>query len=371
LAKRIVNVVGARPNFMKVAPTMQEMAQYPGLEPILVHTGQHYDHKMNQVFFEDLRLPQPHINLGVGSASHIVQTARIMERLEKALLEIEPDLVLVVGDVNSTVASALVAKKMGIKVAHIEAGLRSFDRTMPEEINRILTDAISDFLFVTEESGVDNLKREGIPGEKIFLVGDVMIDALLQNKLKASKSDILSRLGLEAKSFSILTLHRPSNVDEKQALKAILTALAKVQEMITIAFPAHPRTLKNIQRFGLEKEITAMRGLIVTQPLGYLDFLRLLVDSRFVLTDSGSIQEETSFLGIPCITLRENTERPITLKLGTNVLVGRDPKKIIGESLKALNNSHPQLSSIPYWDGHTAERIVAILARALGVKRDK
>jgi len=350
---------------MKIAPICEEIKRHPNLEPILVHTGQHYDRKMNQVFFEDLRIPKPDINLGVGSGSHAVQTAQIIERLERALLKVKPDLVLVVGDVNSTVASALVAKKMGIKVAHIEAGLRSFDRTMPEEINRILTDAISDFLFVTEECGVENLRREGVPDEKIFLVGDVMIDTLFKNKLKANKSDILSRLGLKAKSFSVLTLHRPSNVDEKKTLKAIFTGLTEVQEKITIVFPAHPRTLKNIQRFGFESEIINMRGLIVTQPLGYLDFLKLLLESRFVLTDSGSIQEETTALGIPCITLRENTERPITLERGTNVLVGRDPERIVEESLKALSNNHPEPPDIPYWDGHAAERIVTILAQAL------
>jgi UDP-N-acetylglucosamine 2-epimerase (non-hydrolysing) len=349
---------------------MEEMTRYPGLKPLLVHTGQHYDYKMNQVFFEELSLPQPDINLDVGSASHAVQTARIMERLEKALLQIKPDLVLVVGDVNSTFASALVAKKMGMKVAHIEAGLRSFDRTMPEEINRILTDAVSDFLFVTEESGVENLRREGIPNEKIFLVGDVMIDTLFKNKVKANKSDILSRLGLKAKCFSTLTLHRPSNVDRKKTVVALFAALAQVQEKITIVFPAHPRTLKNIQRFGLEDEIMNMRGLIVTQPLGYLDFLKLLIESRFVLTDSGSIQEETSALGIPCLTLRENTERPITLERGTNVLVGRSPERIIEESLKAFSNSRPQSHDILYWDGHAAQRIVAILAQALGASRD-
>ena len=366
MAKRIVNVVGVRPNFMKIAPICEEMKRHPNLEPLLIHTGQHYDQKMDQVFFEDLGIPRPDINLSVGSASHAVQTARIMERFEKVLLEIKPHLVLVVGDVNSTLAAALVAAKMGIKVAHIEAGLRSFDRTMPEEINRILTDAISEFLFVTEESGVENLRREGLPDEKIFLVGDVMIDTLLKNKLRADKSDILGRLGLKAKSFSVLTLHRPSNVDQKKALKAIFTGLAEVQEKITIVFPAHPRTFKNIQRFGLDSAITNMRGFIATQPLGYLDFLKLLLESRFVLTDSGSIQEETSALGIPCITLRENTERPITLERGTNVLVGCDPKRIVEESLRALSNSRPEPPDIPYWDGHAAERIVAILAQALG-----
>ena len=301
---RIINVVGARPNFMKIAPLMAEYERYPEIEPTLVHTGQHYDTTMSQVFFRQLEIPEPDINLGVGSASDAAQTAEIMKRFELLLLTHRPDAVLVVGDVNSTIACALVAVKMGVKVAHVEAGLRSFDRTMPEEINRVLTDAVADYLFVTEPSGVENLKNEGIQDEKVFFVGNVMIDTLLRNLKKAAASTILDGLRLKERGYALITLHRPTNVDGPETLRRLLQVFEAIGCELPVVFPVHPRTRKNISAFNL----SPLDGKVqLINPLGYLDFLKLMGSAKIVLTDSGGVQEETTILKVPCLTLRANT----------------------------------------------------------------
>jgi len=359
---KVLHVVGARPNFMKVAPIMAEMARYPDtFEQILVHTGQHYDDNMSKVFFEDLELPQPDIYLGVGSGSHAQQTARIMLAFEPVLLEHKPDWVIVVGDVNSTLACALVCAKLGIRVAHVEAGLRSFDRTMPEEYNRVLTDQIADLLFTTEWDAVENLRREGVAEEKIHFVGNVMIDTLLRHRERALALDVLGEYGLQPQGYALLTLHRPSNVDVPQVLSGILNALAEIQARLPILFPAHPRTVKRVQEFGFEGRLAAMPGLRLTEPLGYLEFLNLMANARLVLTDSGGIQEETTILGVPCLTLRENTERPVTVIQGTNTVVGSDPQRIVAEALAVLDGKGKAGRVPELWDGRAAERIVAIL----------
>ena len=365
---KVLHVVGARPNFMKVAPIMREMAKYPEeFEQLLIHTGQHYDDNMSKVFFENLELPQPDIYLGVGSGSHAEQTARIMLAFEPVLLERRPDWAIVVGDVNSTVACALTAAKLGIKVAHVEAGLRSFDRTMPEEFNRVLTDHIADLLFTTEPSANENLRREGIPEEKIHFVGNVMIDSLLRHKERALALDVLGRYGLEPgrrqrrRPYALLTLHRPSNVDVPEVLSGILDALAEIQTWLPIIFPAHPRTVERVRAFGFEEQLATMPELRVMEPLGYLEFLNLLANARLVLTDSGGIQEETTYLGIPCLTLRENTERPVTVTVGTNVVVGSEPEEILEATWEVLDGRRPQGAVPDLWDGQTAGRIVAVL----------
>jgi len=349
---KIINVVGARPNFMKVGPLMKVM------DALIVHTGQHYDENMSGSFFRDLEIPKPDYNLGVGSGSHAVQTAKIMIKFEKVCLKERPDLVLVVGDVNSTIACALVAVKLGIKVAHVEAGLRSFDRTMPEEINRILTDSISDYLFVTEQSGMDNLKNEGIPDDKVFFVGDIMIDSLLSVLDKIKDKETFKKYGLEKENYVVSTLHRPSNVDNKEVLSRILDAFEHVQKKIKIVLALHPRTKKNIEKFGLNEKI---KNIVITEPLDYINFMNLVLNCKFLLTDSGSIQSESTYLGKPCITIRENTERPVTITEGTNVLVGTDCKKIIEMSEKILNGQWKKGSIPKFYDGHTAERIVEAL----------
>jgi UDP-N-acetylglucosamine 2-epimerase (non-hydrolysing) len=462
---KILSVVGARPNFMKIAPVISAINEYNKkiiasrahnqtsqsvnskvtpltkigittrtdlIHHILVHTGQHYDDNMSDTFFRDLDLSKPDIYLGVGSASHAVQTARIMEYFEEVLLNEKPDILIVVGDVNSTLACALVASKIVYPslterlrrskplIAHIEAGLRSFDRTMPEEINRILIDAISDFLFTTEESANENLLKEGIPKEKIFFVGNTMIDTLIKYSKKAQKSPILRRLGLknleplaqnsfntsyssfinynlnldsipdvdQPKPYAVLTLHRPSNVDNKKTFQDILEALKEISSFIPIIFPIHPRTISRIKEFGLEKYFNFLQiehsnilnnlpltishntqssnlqfpiyGINLIDTLSYLDFLCLMGNAKLVLTDSGGIQEETTVLGIPCITLRENTERPVTVTEGTNVVVGNDKSKIIKEVISALNNKNSGM--IPkMWDGFAAHRIIDTL----------
>ena len=359
---RVIHVVGARPNFMKVAPIVAAMAMYPArFEQILIHTGQHYDDNMSKVFFEELELPQPDIYLGVGSGSHAQQTARIMLAFEPVLLEHRPDWVIVVGDVNSTVACSLTAAKLGVKVAHVEAGLRSFDRTMPEEFNRVLTDHIADLLFTTEPSANENLRHEGVPEEKVHFVGNVMIDTLLQHKERALAVDVVDRYGMEAGGFALLTLHRPSNVDVPEVLAGILDALAEVQARLPILFPAHPRTVERIQEFGFEERLAAMSGLRVTEPLGYLEFLNLMANARLVLTDSGGIQEETTILGVPCLTLRKNTERPVTVTQGTNTVVGSDPQRIVAEALAVLDSKGKDGREPELWDGRAAERIVKTL----------
>lgn len=363
--KRILNVVGARPNFMKIAPIQRQMELYNSqFEPILVHTGQHYDERMSKLFFEDLNLPQPDVYLGVGSGTHAEQTAKIMIEFEKVCLELKPDLVLVVGDVNSTAACSMVASKLWIPIAHVEAGLRSFDRRMPEEINRLITDTLSHYLFTTEQSGMDNLLREGIDPSRIHFVGNIMIDSLIHFLEKARKSSVLDELKLTAGEFALVTLHRPSNVDNPENLRKILTAFEHIQKKIPIVFPVHPRTEKNIKNFGLEERVKSLKNLKLIPPVGYLDFLQLEQSCKFVLTDSGGIQEETTYLGIPCLTLRENTERPVTQKLGTNEIVGNDTEKIINNSEKILAGEWKNGQIPPLWDGKTAERIVKILSEA-------
>jgi UDP-N-acetylglucosamine 2-epimerase (non-hydrolysing) len=347
---RIINVCGARPNFMKIAPLMRAYKAYDGIEPVLVHTGQHYDEKMSKLFFEELAIPRPDLNLEVGSGSHAQQTAEIMKRFEPIVLDRNPDMVLVVGDVNSTIACALVAAKLGVAVAHVEAGLRSFDMGMPEEINRVLTDRISDLLFVSEPSGMENLRREGVDPGKIHFVGNVMIDTLHFNRTKADASNILNELALSVKQYVVVTLHRPSNVDDPQAA-------------LPIVFPMHPRTRNNIEKMGLGARVAAMKQLRILEPLGYLEFLKLLAEATAVLTDSGGIQEETTILKTPCLTIRENTERPVTIDQGTNVLVGTDPDRIISAFKKVRANPPTDRPPPEKWDGQAASRIAEILDR--------
>jgi UDP-N-acetylglucosamine 2-epimerase (non-hydrolysing) len=360
---KIINVVGARPNFMKVAPIVEAMKRREReFTPLVVHTGQHYDAAMSDVFFGDLDLPQPDFYLGVGSASHAAQTASVMERFEPVVLEQKPDWVLVVGDVNSTLACALVCVKLGVKVAHVEAGLRSRDRTMPEEINRLLTDQIADLLFTPSADAYANLRAEGIPQERIRLVGNVMIDSLIKHLPRAQESDAIMR-DLQLNDYAVLTLHRPSNVDDPITLKRILGAIEEISKRIPVVFPVHPRTEERILKLWSIDRLANAAGLWCIPPLGYLDFLGLYSRARLVLTDSGGIQEETSVLGVPCLTLRENTERPITVTMGTNRIVGTDPVKIIAAAVEALNENTKKPATIPLWDGRTAERIVDALLK--------
>ncbi|MBI4994745.1 UDP-N-acetylglucosamine 2-epimerase (non-hydrolyzing) [Candidatus Peregrinibacteria bacterium] len=358
---KIIFVAGARPNFMKIAPMVAEAKKYNHFQNILVHTGQHYDKKMSCVFFDELKIPKPDINLGIGSGNHAQQTGKIMIKFDAVLEKLQPDLVIVVGDVNSTIACSLAAKKRGVKVAHVEAGLRSFDWTMPEEINRVLTDRISDFLFCTEKSAVENLKTEGISAKKIFFVGNVMIDTLLAQKRRAEKSKILQKLGLAGKKYALTTLHRPSNVDDKKMLKKIIKILGKISAKMPVIFPIHPRTEKNLKKW----RIKSGSGIRLIKPVGYLDFLKLMTRASVVLTDSGGIQEETTILGVPCLTLRQNTERPVTVSEGTNKIVGASEEKIVKYVSAILKNKsffkyrkQPKL-----WDGRAAQRIIKIITR--------
>lgn len=362
---KVIHVVGARPNFMKIAPIVEAMNRRPGVfTSLVVHTGQHYDAAMSDAFFRDLDLPKPHKYLGVGSGSHAAQTAGVMKDFEPVVLAEKPDWVLVVGDVNSTLACALVCVKLGIKVAHVEAGLRSRDRTMPEEINRLLTDQIADLLFTPSPDADQNLRAEGIPEERIRFVGNVMIDSLFVHLERAKSSTIREDLGVAGSDYAVLTLHRPSNVDDPVTFAGIVEALDHVARQLPIIFPVHPRTRKAIADLGLENRVKSIAGLRLIEPLGYLDFMRLYSGARLVLTDSGGIQEETTVLGIPCLTLRENTERPITVEMGTNVIVGTDPARITTAALSALerltDRSSPRVP--PLWDGRTAERIADALA---------
>ncbi len=361
---RIISIVGARPNLPKIAPLIREMQRHPEIEPLLVHTGQHYDENLSNIFFRQMGIPEPHMNLGVGSGTHAEQTAEILKRVEPILLKQQPDLVLVVGDVNSTIAVSLAAVKMGIPVAHVEAGLRSFDRSMPEEINRVLTDALAKYLFATENDAVENLLKEGRPREFIHLVGNVMIDSLFHFLPVAQQSRIGDELGLRNgkgwQSFGVLTLHRPSNVDSTEKLAEILGAIDAIAKQVPIVFPVHPRTQQRLSQGGIKR----YPQLRLIQPLGYLDFLCLLSNATLALTDSGGIQEETTALGVPCLTLRENTERPITISQGTNVLVGTNPSKIAAATEQVLRGDGKRGRTPPFWDGHAAERIVEILLRA-------
>jgi UDP-N-acetylglucosamine 2-epimerase (non-hydrolysing) len=355
---KLVVVAGARPNFMKIAPLMWEIARRPLVSARLVHTGQHYDERMSKLFFEQLRIPRPDVDLEVGSASHAVQTAEVMKRFEPVLTAERPDAVIVVGDVNSTIACALTSVKLGVPVAHVEAGLRSFDRTMPEEINRILTDSISQWLFVSEESGALNLRREGVADERIHFVGNVMIDTLIACRDQFDAAS-LAEVNVPAGDYAVLTLHRPSNVDQPATLRGLMGAIERIQERIPIVFPVHPRTRKALTDGNFR-----LPNVVFTQPLGYLEFMKLVQHARLVLTDSGGIQEETTYLGVPCLTLRRNTERPSTVEHGTNLLVGDDPQRIVQAAEQVLAQEARRRHVPPLWDGKASERILDILQHA-------
>ena len=357
--KPIILVVGARPNFMKIAPIYAEL-QSRGQELILLHTGQHYDDNMSKVFFDDLGMPKPDIYMGIGSGSHAYQTGTVMIEFEKICQERDPSMVVVVGDVNSTVACTIVCAKMGIPCAHVEAGLRSFDRDMPEEINRILTDSVADLLLTPSPDGDEHLRAEGIAEERIIRVGNVMIDSLYNNLARAESSSIQDDLGLKD-DYSILTLHRPSNVDDEGIFAGIISALEVIGKEIQIVFPMHPRTEKMAKQFSLYERIASIPRIKITGPVGYLDFVALMSNSKLVLTDSGGLQEETTALGIPCITLRENTERPITVTEGTNTIVGCDPELIKSTALDALTTGGKSGRIPEMWDGKTAHRIADVL----------
>jgi UDP-N-acetylglucosamine 2-epimerase (non-hydrolysing) len=348
---------------VKIAPLLRAMRMHDEIQSLLIHTGQHYDEKLSDIFFRQMGIPEADVNLEVGSGSQAIQTGEILKRIEPILVEHRPDVVLVVGDVNSTVSASLAAAKLGIPIAHVEAGLRSFDRTMPEEINRLVTDAIADYLFVTEQDALDNLLREGRASSDTYFVGNVMIDALQQFLPLAQQSKILEQLGLTTSNgfspFAVLTLHRPSNVDSAETLEDLLRAIEPVADRVPIIFPAHPRTERKLREAGVQLH----PQLRLIAPLGYLDFLCLLSRSRLVLTDSGGIQEESTALGLPCLTLRENTERPVTVTEGTNQIVGRNPEKILVAAREALSGNG-KIGRVPkFWDGHAAERIVEILLR--------
>jgi UDP-N-acetylglucosamine 2-epimerase (non-hydrolysing) len=359
-------IAAARPNFMKIAPLYHALAAEPWAAPRIVHTGQHYDSNMSDAFFADLRLPKPHVHLGVGSGSHAEQTGRVMIEYEKVCVASRPDWIVVVGDVNSTLACALVGAKLLIPVAHLEAGLRSGDRTMPEEINRIATDAIADLLWTPSPDGDEHLLREGVAASKIERVGNIMIDSfeLLAPKIRAA--GMAAKLGLEKERYGVVTLHRPSNVDDAAQLHAIVDKLVRIAERLPLVFPVHPRTRQRLRKFGLTPMLEAAPALKLTEPLSYIEFMSLVVDCRFALTDSGGVQEETSYLGIPCLTLRENTERPITVTLGTNRLVNVAGLEEAVE--RVLRGPARSTCAIPLWDGRTAQRVAASLERRCGVK---
>ena len=361
-----MHIVGARPNFIKVAPVMHACAANPAFSQTLVHTGQHYDANMSDVFFNDLGLPKPDVNLEVGSGSHAAQTAEIMLRFEAAIMRNTPDLLIVYGDVNSTIATALVAAKLGVPVAHVEAGLRSFDRSMPEEINRILTDQISSLLFTPSADADDNLRREGVDPGRIYMVGNVMIDTLarLLPKAESRWQELVTELasadsGPALQNYGLVTLHRPSNVDDPVRLAELLAALSGIAADFPLIFPVHPRTRQRIKALNSR----CAEGIALVDPVGYLDFLALQKNARLVITDSGGIQEETTYLGVPCLTMRENTERPVTISLGTNILVGNDLQKLRREVHKISSEKTKPGSVPPLWDGNAGDRIARILAQ--------
>ena len=356
-------IAGARPNFMKVAPVWHALKNAPWCKPMLIHTGQHYDSDMSDAFFADLGLPKPDHHLGVGSGTHAKQTASVMVAYETLCLKAPPDWSVVVGDVNSTMACTLAAKKLNLKVAHLEAGLRSGDRTMPEEINRVVTDALADLLWTPSPDADENLKREGVVG-RIERVGNIMIDCLVMMRPKIEAAETARKLGLLAGSYGVVTLHRPSNVDDRTTMERLLEALAEVARKVPLVFPIHPRTRERLARFELMRTIESTRDLTLTAPLGYIEFMSLLSDAALAITDSGGIQEETSWLGIPCLTLRPTTERPITVTSGTNRLVKlADLPAAVEEALKAIRRTAPP---IELWDGNAASRIVTSLHRASG-----
>jgi UDP-N-acetylglucosamine 2-epimerase (non-hydrolysing) len=360
---KIIHVAGARPNFMKLAPILRETGQHPDIHNILLHTGQHYDTSMSDVFFDDLALPRPDINLQVGSASHAEQTAQIMLHFEPVLLAENPDLVLVVGDVNSTLACSLVAAKLGIPVAHVEAGVRSFDRSMPEEINRVVTDSLSDLLLTPSLNANQNLLKQGIDPQKIHFVGNVMVDSLLHALQVARQRQSWQRWRLEPGSYAVLTLHRASNVDDLPTLSGLMETIIAISHRLPVIFPVHPRTVKRLQSSHLASVLQASPGLILTEPLGYLDFLCLQGDARFILTDSGGIQSESTILGVPCLTLRRNTEWPETIEQGTNRLVGTQPDRIM-QAVDEIFSSQASLPQVPQgWDGQAASRIAVVIRR--------
>jgi len=376
--KKIISVVGARPNFMKLAPIERELRKHKNLyKHLIVHTGQHYDHKLSEVFFKDLELPKPDIYLGAGSGTHAEQTARIMVEFEKVVLKEKPDLVIVFGDVNSTIACALVCSKIhhgrgAIPLAHVEAGLRSFDNTMPEEINRIVTDSLSEMLFITESEGVKNLVKEGISRKKIFLTGDTMIDSLAYYRKKISSSKILAKLGLKKRKYILSTIHRPVNVDSKKSFTRIISIFEKVSAKalsfdpaIKIILPIHPRTLKMAERFSLISRLKDIINLLTIEPAGYTDFIKLLTDSKMVITDSGGIQEEATFLKIPCLTLRESFERPETLKIGTNTLCGLNEELVVKKTGEIFRGVYKEGKIPELMDGKASKRIVKIIKSRL------
>jgi UDP-N-acetylglucosamine 2-epimerase (non-hydrolysing) len=364
---KIITVVGTRPNFIKASPLHKAFSQYENVKHIIVHTGQHYDNSMSDVFFKDLNLPEPEIYLGVGSGSHSKQTAEVLTGFEKVILSENPDLVIVLGDVNSTMAAALAAVKSGVRVAHIEAGLRSFDRTMPEEINRIVTDAVSDYFFVTEESGVNNLRREGADQSKIFFVGNIMIDSLVAHESKAVSSRIREKLGLFDRKYFLMTLHRAANVDQKENLVKVLEIIERVSKISPIVYPVHPRAKKMISRFSLETRFNALENLVITEPLGYLDFLNLQMHAVGILTDSGGMQAEATHLNVPCITLRERTEQPVTVEKGTCVLAGLNAEVVYDFAVNAFEGNWKKSDVPPLWDGKTGERIAKIVLQTMYV----
>ena len=362
----IVSVVGARPNFMKIAPIAHRLALRPEVRHVLVHTGQHYDQNMSKVFFEDLEIPEPEIHLGVGSGSHAQQTARVMMQFEEVVLRQQPDMVVVVGDVNSTLAATLVASKLGVPVAHVEAGLRSFDRTMPEEINRLVTDAIADLLLTPSRDGDENLLREGVDPARIRFVGNVMIDTLIKFLPRARATRAWEAYGVEKGQYTLVTLHRPSNVDDAATLGALLRLMERVGQHAPVLFPIHPRTRKMAHEFGVLPQTDAVR---LIDPVGYLEFVALQDGARLVLTDSGGIQEETTVLNVPCLTLRANTERPVTVSQGTNRLVGQDPAAI-WKAVQEVLSQPPAPARVPeYWDGQAAERVVRAILEFVAARR--
>jgi UDP-N-acetylglucosamine 2-epimerase (non-hydrolysing) len=365
---KIISVVGARPNFMKVAPIHKAFTNlYPSeVSHKICHTGQHYDEKMSDIFFRQLGMPQPDFYLGVGGGNHAEQTGRTMIEFEKVLLSERPDLVIVVGDVNSTIACSLTAKKLNIKVAHVEAGLRSFDRAMPEEINRILTDSISDYLFITEDSGAKHLRTEGVDENKVFFVGNCMIDSLINILPYSDKSGIIAELNLTPDNYVLVTMHRPSNVDNQYRLGELTVLLNEISEERNVVFPIHPRTRKNLEQYKLLDKLNSK--IILTDPIGYVDFISLVKNSELIITDSGGIQEESTYLGVQCITLRKSTERPSTVDIGTNQLVGEDFNKAKEAAIKVLGGYKKQGKVPPLWDGKSAGRIVHILYDELNRK---
>lgn len=366
-ARRVILVAGARPNFVKLAPLYAELSERSDrFEPKIVHTGQHYDARMSDVFFDQLGIPKPHVYLGVGSGTHAEQTAKVMVEMERILLGEQPDLVVVFGDINSTLAASITAAKLRIPVAHVEAGLRSFDRTMPEEINRLVADALADILLTPSKDANRNLEREGTPREKIDLVGNIMIDTLVRNLPKADTSTILDQLEIEPRHFALMTMHRPGNVDDTDTVNIVLDIIEALTEEFRMVFPIHPRTKKNFVEIGgrAAKFVSGKRkNLIITEPLGYLDFLKLQKESGVTLTDSGGVQEETTFLGAPCLTLRPNTERPITITHGTNNLIGLDAPTAIEHARRYLRTERPPHQPPPLWDGSTAARIADCFER--------